>query len=298
MHAALDLCFKFPNELKDWNINSNSIIVLAAKNEEELYNFGKELERKNIPHSKFFEPDVGYELTSIAIVPDDNIKKLCSRFPLAGKKNVKNNVCCIQDVLELKWDVVSKMIECEQTSGLSILDHGLSVWEALESLVKILENKETKGNFPIPEWLLNDSKEFLKAYNQLGEYTLRKYTIMHDLGKPFVRTVDDEGKVHFPNHAIESMKLWDRISYNSASDKIISQLIKEDMDIHNLRPFDAIEFKNTHPYWRVQLLVGLSELVANSKMFGRTESTSFKIKYKYLDKCGKKMIVDNAQEGC
>lgn len=291
MHSALDLCFKFPEKLKNWNINSNSIIVLAAKDEEELYNFGKELERKNILHSKFFEPDVGYELTSIAIVPDNGIKKLCSRFPLAGKKQTSSG--CIKDILELKWEFISKMNECEQTKGMSVLDHGLSVWEALESIRNILEGKETEKDYKLPEWLINNSDKFLKTFYEIGEYALRKYTILHDIGKPFCRTVDENGKVHFPDHAKESVKTWERISYNSKTDNLISKLIAEDMDIHLLRPKDAIIYKQTHNFWMIQLLVGLSELHANSTMFGGIESDGFKIKYKYLDKCGAKMLLDS-----
>lgn len=59
--------------------------MVATKDLQELEAFGQMLQSKNYKHSRFIEPDIGDELTAIAIVPCPEVRKLCSRFKLAGK---------------------------------------------------------------------------------------------------------------------------------------------------------------------------------------------------------------------
>jgi len=75
----------FPQLAKEWYLNSNTVVVVAAKDLQELENFAKALDESHVKHSKFREPDVNDELTAIALVPSPESKKLCSKFKLAGK---------------------------------------------------------------------------------------------------------------------------------------------------------------------------------------------------------------------
>lgn len=60
------------------------------------------------------------------------------------------------------------------------------------------------------------------------------------------------------------------------------------MDVHLLKAVDIPEFK-ARPQAIALLLTGLAEIHANASMFGGLESTSFKIKWKHLDKRGRQI---------
>jgi peptidyl-tRNA hydrolase len=89
IHSVVEVAIQFPEEHRQWHKDSNTVVVLAAKDLNELEKLCEELEENNLKFVKFFEPDVGMKLTSISIVPDKDrmkeIKKICSKFKLAGK---------------------------------------------------------------------------------------------------------------------------------------------------------------------------------------------------------------------
>jgi hypothetical protein len=111
------------------------------------------------------------------------------------------------------------------------------------------------------------------------------YHLYHDCGKPHCLVFDEEGRRHFPNHAAASYLTWGRHSDN----RQIGNLILMDMDIHLLKAEGLAEFA-ARPEALSLLLTGLAEVHANASMFGGIESTSFKIKYKHLDKRGKQIL--------
>jgi hypothetical protein len=110
---------------------------------------------------------------------------------------------------------------------------------------------------------------------------LRTYQQWHDCGKPYARTVDADGKVHYPDHAAISARLWRELG----GDPTIGDLIEQDMACHTLRPPEAAAFA-ANPNALALLVTALCELHANASMFGGMQSDSFKIKWKRLDKCG------------
>ena len=84
MHAALDFAMHHPEEFKKWHSDSNYVCILAAKDEPHLLELSKLLGSiRKI--TMFREPDIGDELTAIAIAPHEGNKKLLSNLPLAGK---------------------------------------------------------------------------------------------------------------------------------------------------------------------------------------------------------------------
>ncbi len=108
---------------------------------------------------------------------------------------------------------------------------------------------------------------------------IRCYHIYHDCGKPYCRTVDDEGKQHFPNHAQISHDKWMKVFGNQE----VAWFILNDMAFHTLK---GEELKDVMSDSRAPtlLLTAWAELHANAQMFGGIESTSFKIKRKFLEK--------------
>ena len=69
-----------------WHNISNYIIILAVKNEAELHAVHKALRGLNISLTTFHEPDIGNELTAIALLPDDEAEVYCRKLKLAFRK--------------------------------------------------------------------------------------------------------------------------------------------------------------------------------------------------------------------
>lgn len=109
--------------------------------------------------------------------------------------------------------------------------------------------------------------------------------VLINVGKPFCRTVDAEGRQHFPNHAEVSSNIWLGIG----GDAVVGELIARDMDVHLLKDEGVQAFVQL-PHARALLLTALSEIHANASMFGGLESTSFKIKWKHVDKRGRAIL--------
>jgi hypothetical protein len=176
------------------------------------------------------------------------------------------------------------MKNCEQTKGVSVLDHGISVKNYLFDLINHLRTgDELKYDWILPDWLLPNKDLILSSLPD--DDTLKLYTKYHDCGKPFCLTIDDDGKRHFPNHAEVSYQIFKQISNNA----VAAELIRHDMDIHLLKSDGVDEFcKN--PFALTLLLTGLSEIHSNAQMFGGIDSLSFKIKWKSINQRGKQIL--------
>lgn len=164
-----------------------------------------------------------------------------------------------------------------------MLEHGQSVLSYYDDLMRpITMGREPKLEWRLPDWVNKINPEDLLDYE-----TVREYLIYHDCGKPFCKTIDQEGKQHFPGHAEISYRRW--LQYST--DTTIANLIRSDMDIHTLRSEDIEEFKK-RPEAITLLVAALCEIHSNSQMFGGIESTSFKIKWKHLNKIGRRLTED------
>ena len=82
-HSIADFAAEFPQQFKEWKEESNSIICLSVKNEEELLRLYDKFEEKT-PAVKFFEPDVD-EFTSICLYGTKNVRRSLSHLPLCLK---------------------------------------------------------------------------------------------------------------------------------------------------------------------------------------------------------------------
>ena len=179
----------------EWKQNSNSIICLSVNNESELNSmFDKLSQFTNV--TKFYEPDLNDELTSICLYADSEIRKKLSNLPLLGK-----------DPKFTYKKVIMDMINTKQTETQNVLEHGLSVNKYFNDLLG-----ENKLEWKLPQWF-TDNKNFI--LNNLHEPSIiQEYQIFHDLGKPYCLTVDSDGKKHFPNHAQVSHDVYSKISNN------------------------------------------------------------------------------------
>lgn len=170
------------------------------------------------------------------------------------------------------------MNSTEQMPGLSVLDHGKAVWNKTQ---EILEGK-IEG-MKLPQWFIENRKAIIDgAYNK---ERIEAYTVYHDCGKPLVRTVSTEGRVHFPGHAEASANLWLQLFPEQTE---VAELMRLDMLLHTAT-VDEVASQNLSKRTAFTLiLVAFAELHANAEMFGGTASTSFKIKFKKLRRNAKK----------
>ncbi len=177
------------------------------------------------------------------------------------------------------------MRECRQSANQSVLEHGESVRDYLFDILDHIEyGSPLKFCWKIPSWVYERKYFILSKIHD--RKTIELYSVYHDCGKPYCKTVDDCGKSHFPNHAEVSYEVFKSIFPDQSH---ASELIRKDMDIHLLKADQLSQFASS-PYAITLLMTGLAEIHSNASMFGGIDSTSFKIKWKQIDKRGKQIM--------
>jgi len=84
-HAAIEFQHEHPEIAKEWNTNSKYLIFLSVKDEDQLHKYLEKIKNQNLKYTVFIEPDIGDQLTAIAIEPGDESRKITSNLPLALK---------------------------------------------------------------------------------------------------------------------------------------------------------------------------------------------------------------------
>lgn len=171
------------------------------------------------------------------------------------------------------------MNSTEQMKGLTVYQHGKMVSAEYEKLMFSLRKGTCEET--VLQDVYNKAQKFI-----LDDNTVQRYQVYHDCGKPYCRTVDVEGKVHFPDHANVSSAVWAKLF---PGEYVIKELMRLDMMWHTISLQDADVFW-THNYAPTLYFTAYAEILANCQMFGGQDSTSFKIKRKKLLKCGKKFL--------
>ena len=171
------------------------------------------------------------------------------------------------------------MKNCKQNKHQTIYEHGVSVRNHLNELIEfIYDNAPLDDKWKLPEWLTT-YKDRIKE-KLLPKDIILEYALFHDVGKPRCLVEDAQGS-HFPDHANVSADYW----IESGGDPQIGRLIRMDMDIHLLKNDGVPEFCQRTECITL-LLTGLAEVHSNASMFGGKDSTSFKIKWKQINKRG------------
>ena len=189
--------------------------------------------------------------------------------------------------------LIKDMIHCKQTENQSIYQHGLSVQSYFNRLKTILQNNEQDSALNLPDWFFQYRNEILR--NLHPQEITDLYTLYHDCGKPYCLEIDSQGRRHFPNHAQVSYETFLGISPLLIEDKeqahIIANLIRDDMVLHTSTAEEIKHHLNTWPKKDAMtlLIAALAEIHSNAELFGGIESTSFKIKFKKINKRGKQI---------
>ena len=168
----------------------------------------------------------------------------------------------------------------EQFPGMSVLDHGRDVYARYLDLI---------SPTPVLKWRMPEWIEKLRPL-QLPLEIMKNYLIYHDCGKPFCRTVDAEGKQHFPDHAQKSYETWMQYA-ETEEDRQIGSLILLDMECHTIKG-DAIDEFIKRPEAPSLIFAGLAEIHSNAQWLQQLDSDQFKIKWKRIDKIGRRLVAN------
>lgn len=172
--------------------------------------------------------------------------------------------------------LLKAMKSCYQFENVNMYEHGIMVHDAYLQLISLLESGMILEG--LPEELIDVYQ--INKNNLLNISCMKLYHTYHDCGKPYCRTVDEDGRQHFPNHSEVSYEKFKEVF---PDEEVIQFLILHDMDFHTLKTNELEELANSK-YGFSLFLTAFAELLANSTMFGGFDSVSFKIKRKKLIK--------------
>lgn len=300
-HAVADFCLANPAQARSWDNEGGWLINLSVPTERDLF----ELYHQLLPHveagdpatsaiSIFREPDLALEMTAIAVLGTPSVIEQLAGLPLAlSTLDPQANDLARTRERALR-SLSEKMENCNQSPGQTILAHGWSVREHFFTLLDHLNddiNLHQSTSWRLPAWI-DDYADNLRA--DIDPYLADRYTIIHDCGKPFAMSTDDSGNQHFAGHAKISAETWTKFSAITgpgADDRAIIDMIASDMDFHTIGSPTGpdttfVEFV-ANPHAATLMLAGLAALHANAAIFGGVDSTSFKIKFKRINKRGR-----------
>jgi hypothetical protein len=137
----------------------------------------------------------------------------------------------------------------------------------------------------IPSWLVDNYDLIISYIHELD--IIERYSVNHDCGKHLTKVIDEEGKVHYPNHAQASYEYWVRHFPEKVTE---ARLILNDMFFHTCSSEDLEETSLDYKDLFTLLITALAEIHSNAEIFGGIESISFKVKYKQLERRGKQLL--------
>lgn len=85
-HAAIDYVFQHRETAEHWHLNSNYLIYLSTKTEDDLMCLANKLKTLGVDVSIFREPDIDNQVTAISFVSNEKTKKVTSGLPLLLKQ--------------------------------------------------------------------------------------------------------------------------------------------------------------------------------------------------------------------
>lgn len=170
------------------------------------------------------------------------------------------------------------MRSCMQFRTQNVLQHG----EAVLAKYRTLADHAARGALPEgwrqPKWWTPEVAQQLARLQPAADI-MSRYLTYHDCGKPTCRTVDEEGRQHFPNHAAASAALW--AEAGGHEDEV--WLMANDMMLHSGSAEECEQLRG-HRLLPGLMFAALSEIHSNAEMFGGPETPSFKAKAKQLER--------------
>ena len=268
---------QYPEADRSWYQTNNSIIIVTVKDIREFEKMLKKAADKGIGHVAFVEPDIGYQKTAAAFCPSTETAYLMRHCQLLGGVSQTND----EPLTLLDWKLLMKK-HMQGSHDLSLWDHGNHCADVFKSLM----TKETSEVFPIP-WLDTAVDSFIAEYGSFSENVPIYQDILttlrfHDIGKVTAKVVDEDGRIHFPDHPDHSKAIWRKLD----SREHIARWLGNGMHLLSKTKAEC-EVLEDLPILR---LMAASELIANVRdgIFGSMDfdSISVKIKLKKLVRNG------------
>lgn len=82
-HAGIEFAIDHPDIVREWNRASNNIVIVNVPNEKALAELSRVAAERDIKQKLMIEPDLGDEMTAMALEPGNAARRLCSSYPLA-----------------------------------------------------------------------------------------------------------------------------------------------------------------------------------------------------------------------
>jgi peptidyl-tRNA hydrolase len=83
LHAAMQFALDHPAQAEDWAEKSNTVVIVAVADEQELQALCVHALDLVLKIAEFHEPDLGGQLTALAIEPSALGERLAGKLPLA-----------------------------------------------------------------------------------------------------------------------------------------------------------------------------------------------------------------------
>lgn len=282
-HAAADFCHNLDRTAAHWRETSNSVVVVTTRSLPEIWQLSARAREKGIVQVRVTEPDLANEVTALALSPGRDARRLCANLPLVGRGGDTSEFATGRE--RALRDLVGCMEAKDQTVGQSVFAHGAAVAARYSDLRDVLATGTSVFTWRLPSWL--DLYRDRLVADLPADWLMDRYLTLHDCGKPLVRTVGGDGRVHFPEHARASQDVYRQLP---AADDDVAELIGGDMRAHTLRACDVAEFA-AHRFAAAWLLAAVAELHSNANMFGGCDSDGFKSKFKTLNRRGAQVCV-------
>ena len=116
-----------------------------------------------------------------------------------------------------------------------MIEHGQMVHDSYNQIIQSCEKQDNELKLPIYIF------EFYEKYKQIlidKHDNIRLYQLFHDCGKKKSKIIDEEGKIHYPNHARISFEFFSE----NCNDEYSADLILHDMHLHILKGDELDEF--------------------------------------------------------
>lgn len=85
-HVMSSFAIEHSDVHADWQTNSNYLVILSVEDEISLSSILEKARELGIKTSSFIEPDLGDQLTAIALEPSEETYRITSSLPLALKE--------------------------------------------------------------------------------------------------------------------------------------------------------------------------------------------------------------------
>jgi peptidyl-tRNA hydrolase len=82
-HAVVQFMVQYPESARSWYAQSNTLVLLAAKDEHELQRISDKAFDLGVQTATFKEPDLGNAITGIALEPSSKNHRICRGLPMA-----------------------------------------------------------------------------------------------------------------------------------------------------------------------------------------------------------------------